>query len=422
MTDRSIQPEVVIPQSINIVATETIETKNGVKIYRLDNEGYDVIRISFVYRGGVTQQKEAFTASATLNNIAEGTEKRNSKELADYIDFYGFIYDVSIDMDYSIITICTLKRFANEAIELMGELCSTPIFPSHELSVYIKKKKQSMSIQRAKISYLAQEYFQKTIFGEENYYGRIFQPEDYDNLSSDNLKTFFKENYTQENMFVVVSGDSTEEEISSIKKVINSLPQGTKKEAILPKIKSEKEFYLEKKDAVQSSLKMGRILFDKSHEDFVGMQIVAKILGGYFGSRLIMNLREDKGYTYGIFANVSNTDTTGYFIISGEVIAEFTEDSIKCVFDEIKTLQTELVSDEELAMVKNVMIGEVMRILDGPFGIADATIENIQNKKDNSNLNDLIKEIRETDAERIRSLSKKYLQKEDLSVVVVGKK
>lgn len=174
-------------------------------------------------------------------------------------------------------------------------------------------------------------------------------------------------------------------------------------------------------DSLQSALRMGRMLFTRNHPDFNGMQILSTILGGYFGSRLISNLREERGYTYGIYSTMVNLSRSGYLAISTEVAAETTEDSLVQIRYEMARLRDELVSDEELSAVKNIMIGDIMRILDGPFGIADVTIENIQNGTDNSTVVDFFNEIKNVTPQRIRELARKYLTEDDFVTVIVGK-
>lgn len=421
MTDRSREPQITVPSNIKLVGHDLFRSTGGVPIFRLNNSGYGVVRISLVFKAGVSYQSQPFQASATVNALAEGSSGMSSKEIADFMDFYGLAYDVSVDMEYSVITICSLDRFTDKALGILKNVLD-PVFPERELDIYKQKRKQFIAVQRSKVGYLAQEHFQNVLYGDSTPYGRIFDPADYDRLDRTKLEEFFRAQYTKDNLFVVISGDSTPELISSIGKVVDSLPDNGNTESIIPIAMAPREFFLEKKDAMQSALKIGRVLFNRRHPDFIGMQVVAKILGGYFGSRLISNLREDKGYTYGIFASMVNTDISGYFTVSGEVIARYTDDAVKEVFYEIERMRNEPVPEDELRMVKNVMIGEIMRILDGPFGITDVLIENIQNGTDNSHLNRIISEINGITAERVMRLAQTYLQPEDLSTVIVGEK
>jgi predicted Zn-dependent peptidase len=150
------------------------------------------------------------------------------------------------------------------------------------------------------------------------------------------------------------------------------------------------------------------------------MQVVAAILGGYFGSRLMQNLREQHGYTYGVMAAMINFDKEGYLAIATQVAREHREDALSQIYLEIERLRNELIDEEELQMVKNVLIGEILRILDGPFGIADVTIENIMCGMDNTATQRSVEEIFAITPERVQQLAHDYLRREDLVTVVAG--
>jgi predicted Zn-dependent peptidase len=190
--------------------------------------------------------------------------------------------------------------------------------------------------------------------------------------------------------------------------------------------RSDAHRFLPIEGAVQSAIRIGRILFPRQHPDFVGMQVVATILGGYFGSRLTQNLREERGYTYGVMAAMVNLRHAGYLAIATEVAAEATGDAIEQIFAEMERLKTEPVSEDELENVRRSMLGEVMRILDGPFGIVDVVIENIQIEGSDTSgahnyINDFIRRVEATTPERIRELARKYLDRDAFTTVIVGK-
>jgi predicted Zn-dependent peptidase len=172
--------------------------------------------------------------------------------------------------------------------------------------------------------------------------------------------------------------------------------------------------------ALQSSVRIGRLLFPRTHPDFVGMQVVATVLGGYFGSRLMQNLREMHGYTYGVMAAMINFEKEGYLAIATQVTRDHTEDALREIYYEIERLRSEPIDEEELQLAKNMMIGEILRILDGPFGIADVTIENIMCGMDNSSTEKNVELINAITPEEVQRLAVKYLRREDLVEVVVG--
>ncbi len=172
---------------------------------------------------------------------------------------------------------------------------------------------------------------------------------------------------------------------------------------------------------MQSAIRIGRLLFPRQHPDFVGMQVVATLLGGYFGSRLVQNLREERGYTYGVLAAMVNLREAGYLAVATEVGAEATKDAVAQIFAEMERLKTEPVSEDELENVKRSMLGEVMRILDGPFGIVDVVIENTQTGVNGDYINGFIREVESTTPQRIMGLAQKYLDRDKFTTVIVGK-
>ena len=197
-------------------------------------------------------------------------------------------------------------------------------------------------------------------------------------------------------------------------------PSNNCEEISFPPFDTRHNVRVQHNGAVQSSIRMGRLLFTRAHEDFIPMQVLSTVLGGYFGSRLMQNLRERNGFTYGVFSAMVNFQNTGYLAIATQVGTEVTEQALEQIASEIDTLRNELVPEQELALVKNIMAGEMMRILDGPFGIADVTTENILCGFDNSHIADNLRRIRTTTPEELRALAQKYLNPKDIVTVVAG--
>lgn len=420
MVNRAQAPQITIPSDINVKSEVIRKTPAGVNIYTLDFSEYDVVRVSFVFNAGVKYQTTPFTASTVAGMLSEGCEGYTAQEIADFLDFYGIYFDQTVDRDYAIITICSLERFFDKSLEILSKLISTPTFPTEELEIYKNKRKQSIAMQRAKIDYVAREHFVKALFGENHHYGISYSETRYDDLTVNDLKTFYDQFYTRSNLFVVTSGKVSEENFVKLSALIDSLPMGSTVQSPKSNVVQTKKLILPWKEARQSAIRVGRMLFPRTHPDFVKVQVVSTILGGYFGSRLISNLREEKGFTYGIFSGVVNLEESGYLAITTEVESSVTKQAVAEIFVEIARLREELVPEDELSMVKNVMIGEILRILDGPFGIADITIENILSGRGNEYLYHQIKQIREITAEEVLQTAKHYLVEEDFITVIVA--
>lgn len=414
------QPDIVIPDSVDMPRTELSTTANGVKVYRLTTEDFEVVRFTFVFHAGTSMQTKPFSASATANMLGEGSTRLTAQQIAEQLDFYGSYFDVNVDRDYIYISFCSLSKFFTPTVEVAREILLHPAFPEREFEIYRTKRKQSLRIERQKIDMQSRELLGEALFGKNHPYGISASEDLYDELTTADLRELYAKLYTADNCFVVCSGNITPEVLTEIESIANELPSGDNHTVVFPMPQTTHHLERNIPTALQSSIRIGRLLFGRSHPDFVGMQVVAAILGGYFGSRLMQNLREEHGYTYGVMAAMINFDKEGYLAIATQVAREKREEALGEIYNEIERLRHELVDEDELQMVKNVLIGEILRILDGPFGIADVTIENIMCGMDNSATQHSVEEIFAITPERIQQLAHDYLRREELVTVVAG--
>ena len=414
------QPDIVMPRSVDMPHAECHTAPNGVKIYTLHTDDFEVVRFSLVFRAGTSMQTKPFVASTTLNMLGEGSDSMTAQQVADELDFYGSYYDVNIDRDYTYVSFCSLSKFFDPTIRVAREIILSPVFPERELKTYCQKRKQGLKVERSKIDVQSRELFAQALFGKEHPYGISASEERYDDVCREDVVAMYKSLYTAENCFVVCSGRIDEHVMASIEALVAGLGTGERPQAKRVECDTRYLLHRDVEGALQSSVRIGRLLFPRTHPDFVGMQVVASLLGGYFGSRLMQNLREQHGYTYGVQAAMINFDSEGYLAIATQVAREHRDDALGEIYAEIERLRNELVEEDELQMVKNVMIGEILRILDGPFGIADVTIENIMCGMDNHATEQSVAAIAAITPEAVRDLARKYLERESLVEVVVG--
>lgn len=415
------QPPLTIPHDITVPAAERIAASNGTPIYIINTPEYEVVRLSFVFHAGSTTQLHPFTASATANMLAEGSEELTAQQIAERLDYYGSYFDINIDRDHSYITFCTLSKFFSQTAEVIEQIILHPTFPDEEVATYRTKRRQMLDVERRKVQTIARENFAKAMFGAKHPYGVSYATDDYDNLQREAIVEHYINRYTAENCLVVCSGKIDHRTRERIMEITDQLPRRAESQIVtLPPFQTTHSMRIQHDGAVQSSIRMGRMLFERSHPDFIPMQVLSTVLGGYFGSRLMQNLRERNGFTYGVFSAMVNFQQAGYLAIATQVGAEVTDEAQRQILLEIERLRNEAVSIEELELVKNIMAGEMMRILDGPFGIADVTTENILCGFDNSRINYNLQRIRQTTPEELLTLAQKYLREEDLVSVVVG--
>lgn len=414
-------PRPIEQEAIGIAEAESVVLGNGMKLYLLASDDFEILRLSIVFHAGSSTQRVPFSASATANLLAEGSERMSAHEIAERLDYHGSYFDVNTDRDDTYINFAMLSKFVVPTLDVAAEILLRPAFPEEAVATYCAKRRQRLRIDRTKVDVRAREAFAEAIFGERHPYGECFDESAYDRLRREDLCDFYRRRYTAANGFAVCSGRVGETERAAVIALLEQLPAAEPPARVpFPEPHQTRERRIPHAGAVQSAIRIGQLLFPREHPDFLGMQVVAAALGGYFGSRLMQNLRERNGYTYGVMAAMVNFEREGYFAIGAQVGAEVTEAALAEIYTEIERLREEPISDEELQLVKNIMTGEMMRILDGPFGVADVTIENILCGRTNRVIGENVERIRRITPSEVQQLAQRYLAREKLVTVVVG--
>ncbi|MDR1984128.1 MAG: insulinase family protein [Prevotellaceae bacterium] len=423
--NRTIAPEFKLPHKIPLPAVTDICLQNGLPLSVINTGDADVLRFSIVFDAGTRYQSQFLVASSTLNMLAEGTKKYTPTEISEQLDFYGASVDFDIDRDWSCITFYSLTRHFEKVMEIAEQIIKYPAFPEKELDIYKQNQKQQLIIEREKVATIAREAFVSALFGKTHHYGAFAHPDDYDKLNCSLLNKFHEKYYSADNAFIVVSGKVSEKEIKIISDFFGGNVWGNtqKTESEQQKIVSspEKTIHVPKNDSVQSAIRIGKILFNKNHDDYCGMLFLNTVLGGYFGSRLMKNIREEKGYTYGIYSNIVCMRDSGYFTISTEVANEYVELALKEIKNEILRLQQQKITKDELSLVKNYIIGDMLRSIDGAWKIADMYIDVRQIGTGFEYIEKIFDEILKITPNRMLDLANKYLDTNTLTTVISGR-
>ena len=179
---------------------------------------------------------------------------------------------------------------------------------------------------------------------------------------------------------------------------------------------------IEKEGALQSAIRIGKLMFNKTHPDFQSLQVLNTVYGGYFGSRLMSNIREDKGYTYGIGSGLVSLQHGGYFFITTEVGVDVTAKAIKEIYFEMDRLRKEKITTDELQLVKNYLLGTFLRSVDGPFAMADRFKGILNYNLGYDYFDRYIATIRAVSASDLMGLANTYFDKDSMIELVVGKR
>jgi len=369
--NRKQQPAINTLEKISLLKPLEIKLDNGTPLYSFNAGTQDVIRIECVFDAGTWYQDKILVAFTTIKMLTEGTKNHSASELAEIFDSHGAFVETDTDRDYTFITLYSLNKHLEKLLPVFAEMMRAPVFPDHELNVFSTNKKQEQLVSMQKVNYISRIHFTKQLFGKEHPYGLMADIDDYDKITHDDLVEYYKKMYHPGNLRIVISGKINDDSLKLINQYLGDKEWKAKEKAENKTFKiqsaAEKINFVPKENVVQSGLRIGKILFTKKDPDYFGMYILNTILGGYFGSRLMSNIREDKGYTYGIGSGIVSMKNSGYLYIASEVGADVREAAVKEIYKEIELLKQKKVSKNELDLVKNYMVGAFLRDIDGPL-------------------------------------------------------
>ena len=422
--DRKKAPEFHQVNNIEFLNVVKTTLDNGIELNYINGGSQEILKIDFIFDAGNWYQNKPLVASSTNQLMKEGTKNYSAFEISEGIDKYGAFFETENTYDTATLTLYTLTKHLDSVLPYVKEVILSPKFSEKEFEIYKNNAIEKFKVNLEKVSFIARKDFMSNIFGNSHPYGTNVNLSDYENLSLNDIINFYNNNYNLGNCRVLVSGKVNPANIKTLNSFFG-------KEQLSKNIISEKKtsvnssnnspLYIEKENALQSAIRIGRVIPNKLHEDYFGLQILNTVLGGYFGSRLMNNIREDKGYTYGIGSGIISLKNEGYFFISTEVGSDVTKKALIEIYKEIELISTQEISKEELELVKNYMLGQFLKSCDGPFNMASLFESVNEYGLDYSFYNNYIKTIKETTPKTLLELGAKYFNKTDLKEIVVGR-
>ncbi len=423
--NRTNTPAIKLLNQIPLNEADSIELVPGVKAYLVKGGKKEVVKIQTYFNAGRWQEPQKLVAQLTATMLKEGTKNLSAKALAEKIDYYGATLSARAHFDYASITVSTMRKFLPQVMDIKREIIAASIFPEKELNIILSNLKQKLAVLKEKPSYLASTQFYKSIFGAAHPYGYDVDVEDYNQLSVEKLFQFYQDQYQSSYPTVYISGKFGEAEIQKIREcytglfTIKSQPNKIVQPNEAPYQASTKVLY--KKDALQAAIRIGKPIVGKHHPDRFTLNFLNVLLGGYFGSRLMSNIREDKGYTYAINSSISSYMHNSYFLISTEVGIDVCDAALNEIFNEIDRLKNEPVKQKELQLVKNYISGALLRLIDGPFK-TDNILKGLYDfGLDTRYFQAYVDKVKHITAEEIQQCAQQYLNKETLTQVIARK-
>jgi predicted Zn-dependent peptidase len=425
IADRSKEPTFKTVEEINFPDAEKTVLKNGTIAWLLKSGTQKIVRLEFIFKAGRWFETEKLMASLTNIMLNEGTKNHTSKELALLFDYYGSFISFYAEADRAGFILFSLSKYLEASIKLVKDILENSNFPEKELKILINNKKQEFLINQSKVSYLSGKRFMQAIFRNGHPYGKKTEISDFDKINRNTLFGHYENCYRNREVNILASGYWDFDLPAMLdqyfgqkdfKPVVEnkSHPEITKK--------TEKETIIIKKpDALQSSLRIGKAAINRTHPDYAGLKVLSTLLGGYFGSRLMKNIREEKGYTYGISAYLVSNEHAGYFVIGSEVGSEVCQKAMDEIFHEIRLLREKPVDKKELSLVKNYLLGSWLRMFDGPLATAETLRVLMDYDYDKTYWENSVETIRNITPEQLTGLAIRYFEENSFTAVVAGK-
>lgn len=424
MLNRTTPPAFKQVNDIHFIAPKAQELNNGIKVFTINAGRQELVRIEFIFANVNWDPSKPLQAVSVNSLINNGTKTLSAKEIADKIDYYGAFLQTEYGADQITVTLYSLNKHLASVLPIIWSIFNESIFPQQELDIFIQNQKQKLQVNLQKNDFLARKTFANSIFGLTAY-GSDITLNDYDALKREDLLAYFKTAFTAKNCTIIAAGKFNDAEFNLLNKFFGGMWQN-EETAIINTFNftpvAGGEIYIEKPEAIQSAIRMGNLSISRKHPDFPALQILNCVLGGYFGSRLMANIREDKGYTYGIGSGIASLKDAGYFFIATEVGADVCVNAMEEIKKEINILKTDKVADEELELVKNYMLGSMLGSLENAFSHADKFKNIYFSGLSYTYYDNYIQTVKNIEAEDIKKMANIYLNWDKMTRTIVGKR
>lgn len=425
MPDRKVSPPIkdAIDYHISLKKPEIFKLDNGVTIYNIHAGTERVVQLEWVFKAGNWYEKKNNVAAAANFLLKNGTTKHNAYEINEFVDFYGAYLNRTCYNETASITLHCLSHHLEQLLPMVREILTDAVLPDQELQIFKQNMKQKLSVNLRKCDFVAGRKIDALLFGEKHPYGIYSELADYDALNRDELLEHYHHYYRNGHCIVFSAGILPDNYAELMNQYFGDLPLNTRMleeiEHDIVKDPQQKWNILNDPDGVQAAIRIARPFPTRKHPDFPKVQVLNAVFGGFFGSRLMTNIREDKGYTYGIYSFLVNHIHAGAWMISTEAGRDVAAATVNEVYHEMQQLREKPVDQEELLLVKNYLIGTLLGDLDGPFQIIGRWKNLILNDLDERFFYHSVDTIKTIGSKELQELANQYLQPDQFHEMVV---
>lgn len=424
MPDRRIAPLIKDAVDFDIILNPATHFKlsNGVPAYYINDGAEEVAQVDLVFNAGNSYETKNGVAAATNHLLKNGTSRKNAFEITEYFEYYGAYPSLTCYNETATVTVHCLSKYLKELLPVVREIITDSVFPEREIEIFKQNSIQRLLVNLHKCDFVANRLIDEYLYGTHHPYGKMSHKEDFEAITREDLTRYFNQFYIKATCRIFAAGKlpSDFEMLMDTNFGDLSINETFPKIIHKPETASEKKYRITNDETgVQGAVRIARPFPNRHHPDFKKAMVLNTLFGGYFGSRLMANIREEKGYTYGISSYLQNHIEHSAWMISTEAGKDVCEAAIEEVYKEMKLLREELIDAEELLLVKNYMMGLNLGYIDGPFHIIARWKSLILNGLDENYFYDNLNTIKNISAEELKSVANKYLIPEDFFELVV---
>lgn len=424
--DRSRPPEPGRASRAGFPSFALLHLRNGVPLYIVENHGQAYASLQLVLRSG-SRNDGSLPGLATFTSelLLSGAGQRTMQQIADDVDYLGAVLDAGAGRDEITVRLGVLTRFLPQALEIMADVVLRPTFPSDELSRERRQSIASLKQSQSDPNYLAAIQFRRELF-RGNPYGTEVEgtEESLKSIRREDCVRFHQQHFTPGNAFFVAAGDVNPDALlAMLNEKFGDWEGAAPEEGEFPEptpAATPRTVIIHRAGSVQSALQVGALAINRNHPEYIPLAIVNTLLGGYFNSRINHNLREVNGFTYGARSAVDAPLHMGTISISTSVRTEVTAPALREIFKELKQIATQPVTEEELAMVKNYVIGSQALQIETPGQVASFVKAVALYGLPATYFDSFPDEVRLLDAEQLLQVAARFLQPERMTIIITG--
>lgn len=420
-------PQLPPPRPLKLPAITTYKLANGLTVQLVEDHRVPFVTVNLGVKAGSARDSEQLhgIASMTADMLTEGTKTLTSKQIADEIDFIGGALKGGADQDFTLLVGSSLSGYTDRLMGVVADVVKNPTFPDDELKLKKANLIQELAMKRSQPDFLLEERFSKVVYGEHPYGVVAPTPAEVEKFTRNDLVNFHKEYFVPNESVLIVVGDF---DITKMKAMIDrdfgeSWKAGhlaVAKYPALPKYQSTRIYLVDRPGSVQSSIKLGNPAISKTDPDYFPMIVMNQILGGAAHSRLFLNIREQKGYTYGAYSHLAARAQPGDFAAEAEVRTEVTAPSLQEFLYELQRIRNVKVGDKELKDAKAYLTGSFSLGLETQAGLAYRLLESQLYGLPADYLEKYQDRVIAVTADQLRAVARKEIDLANISIVIVG--